>query len=209
VLFYVSYWLISKSEARRWQEFLTRQVGHSISTGSKWAIGAAAFLAVYREGAETILMFQPMLVNPQPNELPGVVAGVFAAAVALAAVFWGLRFASFRLAIRPFFRVTGALLFVLAVVFAGKAITELQEARRLSISPLPDWLHNAVMAIPHGLRDAFGIAPTVQSIAIQSTILAGAVISLVAIWLVGRFTPLPQPAPVANSTEPVLSKSAV
>src|SRR5262245_22681827 len=54
VLFYVSYWLISKSEAHRWQQFLTRQVDRHLTSGSRWAIGLAAFLAVYREGAETI-----------------------------------------------------------------------------------------------------------------------------------------------------------
>lgn len=208
LLFYVSYWLISKSEARRWQEFLTRQVGASISTGGKWAIGVAAFLAVYREGAETILMFQPMLVNPKSHELAGVVAGILAAVVALAAVFWALRFASFRLAIRPFFRVTGALLFVLSVVFAGKGVRELQEAGLLAISPLPSAMHSVIMALPSGLRDALAIAPTNQSVLIQGTIVFGAMISLAAIWLVGWLTPVTPPAARTKSVKRKRSKTA-
>jgi len=209
LLFYVSYWLISRSEARRWQDFLARQVGHSISTGGKWAIGVAAFLAVYREGAETILMFQPMLVNPKPHELAGVVAGIFAAVVALVAVFWALRFASFRLAIRPFFRVTGALLFVLAIVFAGKGVTELQEAGLLANSPLPAALHSGITALPAGLRDALGIAPTIQSLVIQGTILLGAMISLTAVWLVGWLTPAMPPTARTKSVKRKRSKTAV
>ena len=212
LLFYVSYWLISKSEARRWQEFLTAQIGRGLSAGGKWAIGLAAFLAVYREGAETILMFQPLLVNPAAHELAGVVAGMLTAVVALAAIFWGLRFASVRMAIRPFFRVTGALLFVLAVIFAGKGVTELQEARLIAISPLPRALSAVVMALPHSLRDLLGIAPTVQSFAIQGTLLAGAIASLVALRLIGRVGAAVvsvRPVTHAKQPEPVVSESAV
>jgi high-affinity iron transporter len=184
VLFYVSYWLISKAEARRWQQFLSRQVDRQLSSGGRWAIGLAAFLAVYREGAETILMIQPMLVQPATSELVGAIAGAVTAALALAAIFWALRFASFRMAIRPFFRVSGALLFTLAVVFAGKGIAELQEARLLAISPLSPALHSLVMALPSALRDALGIMPNVQAMATQATILTGAVLSLASVWVI-------------------------
>lgn len=183
VLFYVSYWLLSKSEAARWQQFLSRQVDRHLSTGSKWALGVAAFLAIYREGAETILMFQPMWVHPTAREFGGMIAGIAAATLALAAIFWGLRYASFRMAIRPFFRVTGTLLFALAVVFAGRGVAELQEARVLAISPLPASLYNAIMAIPSVIRDACGITPNAQALAIQGIILTGAVLSLVSLWL--------------------------
>jgi high-affinity iron transporter len=188
VLFYVSYWLISKSEARRWQQFLSRQVDRHLSSGSHWAIGLAAFLAVYREGAETIVMFQPMLVNPSANELTGAIAGIALAILVLTAIFWALRFASFRMAIRPFFRVTGVLLFTLAVVFAGKGVSELQEARVLTITPLPPALYAIVMAMPSAVRDALGITPNVQSLAIQATILGGVLLSVASMWLIA-----PQP----------------
>jgi high-affinity iron transporter len=189
VLFYVSYWLISKSEARRWQQFLSRQVDRQLSSGSRWAIASAAFLAVYREGAETILMLQPMLVQPSRGELAGAAAGAAAAAIALVAAYWALRFATVRMAIRPFFRVTGALLFTLAIVFAGKGVTELQEARLLAITPLAPATHALVMAIPVWLRDVLGIVPNVQSLAIQGIILAGALLSLLSMWLMPSSEP--------------------
>ncbi len=199
LLFYVSYWLLSKSEARRWQEFLTRQVGQSVSTGARWAIAGAAFLAVYREGAETILMFQPLLARPTAPGLIGLAAGAGFAAVVLVAFYRGLRVASFRMAIRPFFRFTGALLFVLAVVFAGKGVAELQEAGVLAVTPLPEWLRGAVSALPVGVRDALGVSPTAQACAIQFVLVVGAVASLVAVWLAGRF---------ASDTLPAIATSA-
>ena len=60
ILFYVSYWLISQVEAKRWMDFLKKQARH----GLDWAGGTlavTAFLAVYREGAETSLMYQALL----------------------------------------------------------------------------------------------------------------------------------------------------
>ncbi len=201
VLFYVSYWLISRSQARRWHEFLTRQVGRAVAGGNRRTLALAAFLAVYREGAETILMLQPVISHPARGELIGVFAGMVAAALALAAIFWGLRCATFRLPIRPFFRVTGALLFVLAVVFAGKGVTELQEAGFLAYTPLPAPLGSMVLALPAALRDALGLGTTVQSLAIQGTLVAGAIVSLLAVWLVAQLSPVAEPV-AAGTTAP-------
>jgi len=205
VLFYVSYWLISRSEARHWQEFLTRQIGRGLSTGSKGALALVAFLAVYREGAETILMFQPMLVRPAPRELVGVFLGIAAAVVALIGIFCGLRLASFRLAIRPFFRVTGLLLFVLSVIFAGKGICELQEAGFLSITALPRPVESIITGLPIALRDTLGLGATLQAVAIQCMLVSGAAASFAVFWFASRMSSLGAKSSNIQSTvsEPV------
>src|SRR5262249_3136754 len=61
VLFYVSYWLISQSESRRWMEFLKRHARRGAELGGLGTLALTAFLAVYREGAETALMYQAMI----------------------------------------------------------------------------------------------------------------------------------------------------
>ena len=61
VLFWVSYWLISKAEAERWQRFIQGKVKHAVAAGSATALAAAAFLAVYREGFETVLFYRALL----------------------------------------------------------------------------------------------------------------------------------------------------
>ncbi|MEO6807962.1 MAG: FTR1 family protein, partial [Isosphaeraceae bacterium] len=60
VLFYVSYWLISQSQSNRWVSFLKQQ--------ARRTLGVAAFLAVYREGAETALMYQALLAGQTSKE---------------------------------------------------------------------------------------------------------------------------------------------
>lgn len=126
VLFYVSYWLISKLEVRRWMAYLRRKVGRAENL---WAIGLVAFLAVYREGVETVLFYEALGGIGEPLPIwGGFAAGSLALALVGLAVFrFGL-----RLPIRPLFAVTGGLLYLMAMIFAGQGIHELQEAGWLS-----------------------------------------------------------------------------
>lgn len=135
VLFHVSFWLLSKREAAAWQSYVKAQVDAAAQSGRMWALGAAAFLAVFREGAETVLFYQA-LVLASPGQMPALLAGLAAAAVLLAALYWAMRTLSFRLPIGLFFTATAGLLFFLAVSFAGKGVLELQEGKLLPITPL-------------------------------------------------------------------------
>src|SRR2546430_14236135 len=58
VLFYVSYWLLSKIEVAKWNAFVKGRMEEALSTGSGFALASVAFLAVYREGFETILFYK-------------------------------------------------------------------------------------------------------------------------------------------------------
>jgi high-affinity iron transporter len=60
VLFYVSYWLLSKVEAAKWTAFVKGKMETALSSGSGLALSAVAFLAVYREGFETILFYKAL-----------------------------------------------------------------------------------------------------------------------------------------------------
>src|SRR5205814_6508527 len=67
VLFSVSYWLISRVEAAKWQQFIREKVNTALQRGGGKALAFVAFLAVYREGAETALFYQALF-----DEGPGV-----------------------------------------------------------------------------------------------------------------------------------------
>lgn len=66
VLFFVSNWMFSKAEAKAWKNYVEGKVQTAVSSGSRFALGFAAFLAVFREGAETILFYQAMLAEAKP-----------------------------------------------------------------------------------------------------------------------------------------------
>ena len=57
VLFYVSNWMLSKSETEAWERYIKQKVETSVTSGKKFILIFAAFIAVAREGAELILFF--------------------------------------------------------------------------------------------------------------------------------------------------------
>lgn len=161
VLTYVSHWLFARREAARWQSYIKEQVEQAVSSGQAFSLGFAAFLAVYREGAETVLFYQALLAGAPGQEMPAA-AGFAAAAVALGAIYWLMRTASLRLPLGLFFGATAVLLYGLAFTFAGQGILELQEARWVAMTPLA-----GVPTIPW-----LGVFPTAESLAAQAVLLA-------------------------------------
>ena len=130
VLFYVSYWLISQSEAQALDRLPQAQARQGAELGGLGTLGLTAFLAVYREGAETALMYQALIARPGGSRagLLGLAAGLGLGLVLLAAIAVLIRPASVRLPLRAFFKVSGLLLFAMAVVFAGNGVFELQNS---------------------------------------------------------------------------------
>ena len=136
-------------------------------------LAVTAFLAVYREGAETSLMYQALLSSEGRTRagFVGVIAGLALGVALLAIVARLIQATSVRLPMHLFFKLSGLFLFVLAIVFAGNGVFELQNAGILLTTNLA-WMGS-------GLPWA-GLYPNVQVIAVQGLLLAGAVTA----WLV-------------------------
>ncbi|MBP3730614.1 MAG: FTR1 family iron permease, partial [Mailhella sp.] len=126
VLFCVSNWMISKAEAEAWKSYLNEKVASAVTKGSLWALGGAAFLAVFREGAETILFYQALLVESK-GFMDMVWYGIAAAALCLVVLFVVIRYGTLKIPLRPFFIGTSILMYVMSVAFAGGGVKELQE----------------------------------------------------------------------------------
>jgi high-affinity iron transporter len=161
VLFWVSYWIISKAEAERWQRYIQGRVKQAVATGSSYALASAAFLAVYREGFETVLFYQALLAGAE-NARGAVAVGFVVGCVVLAVVAALFRVLGVRLPIRPFFLVTGALLYFLSIVFVGKGVHELQEAGLVGVTN--------VSAVPQ--IDFLGVFPTLETLLAQAVLVA-------------------------------------
>ncbi len=172
VLFYVSHWLISHVEAKRWMDFLKEQARRGLELGGRGALGLTAFLAVYREGAETALLYQALLGSEGRSHagLLGVVIGLVAGLGLLAVIAVFIRVTTVRLPVRAFFKLSGLFLFGLSVVFAGNGVFELQNAGVLRTTNL-GWMGRGLPSL--------GLYPNVQVVSVQSLLLAGAVLA----WL--------------------------
>ena len=194
VLFSVSYWLISKVEAAKWQQFIREKVSTALDHGGGRALAFVAFLAVYREGAETALFYQA-LFNEGPRVALPISLGIAAGGVALAVIFTLFYRFGVRIPLRPFFSVTSVLLYYMAFVFMGKGIRELQEG---DIIPL-----SAIRGFPH--VDALGLYPSWQGVLSQFALLLLFAFAVLKTFWPRRSVSLPTIEPAAVTAAPTAS----
>jgi FTR1 family protein len=190
VLFSVSYWLISKVEAAKWQQFIRGKVNAALEHGGGTALAFVAFLAVYREGAETALFYQALFNEGQGNGLP-ISLGILVGFAALSVVFTLFYRFGVRIPLRPFFATTSVLLYYMAFVFMGKGIRELQEGNVMSITVIPGFPH----------VEALGLFPSVETILGQTLLLVLFVFALAKTFWPHRAVALPTIEPVAGGAQ--------
>lgn len=137
VLFYVGFWMHSKTQASNWQAYIRDNIHRHLSTGALWGITGLAFIAVYREVFETVLFYQSLLTQSVPSQFMSIGTGFIAGVAVLAIVAYVMVKYSMRLPIKKFFSFTTYLMLALSFVLIGKAVAALQEAALINISPLP------------------------------------------------------------------------
>jgi high-affinity iron transporter len=91
LLFYVSYWLHSKASLYGWQRYLNTRTSQALARGNMAGLALLAFLAVFREGAETTVFYLGMAPAIAPRDLllgigVGVAILIVAAVLMLALV---------------------------------------------------------------------------------------------------------------------------
>ncbi|WP_304017185.1 FTR1 family protein [Fenollaria timonensis] len=170
VLFYVSNWMLSKSEVEVWNHYIQSKVESSITKGSAMALVFSSFLAVAREGAELIIFFQGMRENISNN--PSFMWGGLACAIiVLAIVYVLITKMSVKLPLKPFFTATSILMFVLCVSFMGKGVAELQEADLIGRTIIP-WMNGFTIEI-------LGIYDRVETLLPQVILIAITIVTVI------------------------------
>ena len=158
VLFYVSNWMISKAEAASWSRYIDGRVQSSLEQGSAFALAFTAFLSVFREGAEVVLFYQPMLSEGNPGM---VWAGFGAGCVVLVFIYLAITKLSVKLPLKVFFTATSILMAVMCVSFLGSGIKELAEGNVFDLSlRVPGIPENDVIQV-------FGIYPYLETLVPQ------------------------------------------
>lgn len=171
VLFYVGFWLFSRREGQRWQAWIAGQIDSALSRGSAFALGAAACLAVYREGAETVLFYHALFAG-SPEQGGAIMTGIGVAIALLLLVYLAIQHLSVRIPYKPFFTATAILVYGLGIVFLGQGIIELQASGMLPTTTLNNAPQIAWL----------GISPTTQSLGAQGLLL----LVPLAVWLKRR-----------------------
>ena len=161
LMLYVSGWLMVKQDPRGWQTYLATKADSALGQGTAWAVAMLAFLAVFREGAETVLFIAAVAKD---GWNAGIFAGVAVGLVLLAGLFYVINRVAQRLPLRPVFMITSAFLFVMGIKFIGDSLQEFQEQTLVPFTEIKNiaWIGN------------IGLHPNVEALSIQFLIVLAA-----------------------------------
>ena len=156
LMLYVSGWLMMKQDPRGWQDYLAAKADNALARDTGLAVASLAFLAVFREGAETVL-FINAVAQTEGGWSAGLFAGLAAASAGLVVLFYFINMIAHNMPLRPLFILTSAFLFAMAIKFIGEAIQEFQEQAMIPVTDAPG----------AGVLSAIGLNPTLEALSIQ------------------------------------------
>lgn len=129
MLLYVSYWLHRNSNIAQWNNFIKQKTENAISNGKMFSFATLAFLAILREGMETVIFLIGMVNRMPMNKLIlGILLGF---GVLFIIAFLMLKVGTY-LPMKPFFLVSSFIVFYMCIKFMGSGIHSLQLAGLIS-----------------------------------------------------------------------------
>ncbi|WP_257935920.1 FTR1 family iron permease [Campylobacter lari] len=138
LLFYVGFWLLSNAQNKKWANYVKTQAVEAISNNSAKTLWFSVFLAVYREGAETILFYQALLFDAKTStDYSFIFIGLASGLITLIILYYLLKAGALKIPVKQFFYITSYIIFYMVFVFTGKGIGELIEAKVIIPSLLP------------------------------------------------------------------------
>lgn len=126
VLTYMIFWMTNNS--RQVKGEVQEKIDLSISKGNMLGIAALSFIAVFREGVETVLFLGTLAINDPVDTISGFIIGLAAVIVLSIIMFKG----TYRLDIGKFFRYTS---FILILFSAGLVATGVHDFNDAGIIP--------------------------------------------------------------------------
>jgi len=146
VLTWMIFWM--QAQGQQIQAELESDVHQAVTTGNTWALFGLGFVAVVREGIETVLFLTAATSGATSAQvLIGGIVGLMVAAV----LGWLTFAVGNRLNVSAFFRVTGVLLILFAAGLVAGGVHELQEAGVLSVIVEHVWDVNHILSERVGL----------------------------------------------------------
>ena len=151
----IGIWLHSKSSVKKWNAFMESQMQTVTKTGFFLSMFALSFLAVFREGAETILFYVGIL--PRISSFDFVLGISLALSVLVVIAFVMNKASQFFLPHKVFFILTW-MIYALAFKMTGVSIHALQLTNMI-----PNHLISGIASI-----DILGIYPSLEGLAGQT-----------------------------------------
>ena len=166
-MLFVSGWLIIFRASGRWQEYLRTRAVEAASADAWYVTAAVAFVAVLREGVETLL-FTHALAQTTGGWSSSLLLGLLAGVACLSVLFILTNALADKLPVRALFLVTSGLLFVMAIRLIGDGFHGLQQHQYVSETIIRGG----------GWLVAIGLNPTWEAVLAQLLVITACVVGL-------------------------------
>jgi len=167
MLLYVGFWLHAKSEIGKWKDYINEKMKGAIKSESMIGLASLSFFVVFREVFESVLFLSALNVEAAGKQSNAIVLGVISAFVIVIVLAVVLLKFSAKLPIPQLFKVSSAVMSLLAVILAGKGVHSLQETGWIPIHGV------------HLMRlELIGLFPTIETCIAQAVV----ILVLVFVW---------------------------
>jgi len=160
LLLYVGFWLHSKTEAKKWKEFVENNIIKLVSSKNMIGLAAISFVVVIREAFESVIFLSAIELQVDQGAKSGIYFGAVSSLILVLFLAWiALKFAV-KLPVIKLFKYSAFTIVVLSIILAGKGIQAFQESGYVSITQMP-----IKFALP-----LLGFYPTIETTIAQTII---------------------------------------
>lgn len=151
----VSLWLLRRLDTRRWMEYLRSHAWEALATGKASTVALLGFTSLYREGAETAVLYQSLVLMARRLEI-WVALGFLLATLVLILIAWLVMKLGARLPLRVFLSAAVVVIMILSLAILGHGIWELQMLGYLPVRVVQ------LPVLDRLLVDLLGLHPTLE-----------------------------------------------
>lgn len=137
LLLYVGFWLHSKTEAKKWKEFVEHKIMRLVNNNNMIGLAVISFIVVFREAFESAIFLSAIELQIDQSSKSGIYFGAVSSLILVLLLAWlALKFAV-KLPIMKLFKYSAVTIVILSIVLAGKGIQAFQESGYMSITQIP------------------------------------------------------------------------
>lgn len=137
LLLYVGFWLHSKTEAKKWKEFVEHKIMRLVNNNNMIGLAVISFIVVFREAFESAIFLSAIELQIDQSSKSGIYFGAVSSLILVLLLAWlALKFAV-KLPIMKLFKYSAITIVILSIVLAGKGIQAFQESGYIGITQIP------------------------------------------------------------------------
>lgn len=162
LLIYIGFWLHSKTEAKKWKEFVENKIMKMVNGKNMMGLAVISFVVVFREAFESAIFLSAVNFESQSGSSAGMYTGALTSLAVVLLFAWLAVKYSVKLPIRKLFKYSAIMIAILSIVLMGKGIRALQESGYINVTQLPVNFNLSLL----------GIYPTMETFIAQMLLLA-------------------------------------